>query len=87
MKMKKVLSMMCAAMLAVCLAMGCSSGGSGSDSSADSDSSEETKDESGEINVTFCISHMTNAWAIEASESMQAAAKENGVNLTVVEAE
>ena len=86
MKMKKVLSMMCAAMLAVCLAMGCSSGGSGSDSSADSsadsDSSEETKDESGEINVTFCISHMTNAWAIEASESMQAAAKENGVNLT-----
>lgn len=91
MKMKKVLSMMCAAMLVACMAMGCSSGGSGSDSgsdsSSDSGSSEEAKDEGGEINVTFCISHMTNAWAIEASESMQAAAKENGVNLTVVEAE
>lgn len=93
MKMKKVLSVVCAAMLVACLAMGCG-GGNSSDSSSES---EETTDEGsegaesegagGEINVTFCISHMTNAWAIEASESMEAAAKENGVNLTVVEAE
>ena len=38
------------------------------------------------INVTFCISHMSNEWAITASDSMEEAAKEQGVNLTVVEA-
>jgi ribose transport system substrate-binding protein/inositol transport system substrate-binding protein len=34
----------------------------------------------------FCISHMTNAWAKEASESMQAAAKAAEVDLIVNEA-
>lgn len=34
----------------------------------------------------FCISHMTNAWAKEASESMQAAAKAAGAELIVNEA-
>lgn len=92
MKMKKMISVLCAAMLVVCMAMGCGSttdSDSGSEDSTDAgtESSEEDKGAGGEINVTFCISHMTNAWAIEASESMEAAAKENGVNLTVVEAE
>ena len=36
--------------------------------------------------VYFCISHMTNAWAITASESMEAEAKKQGANLTVLEA-
>ena len=36
--------------------------------------------------VYFCISHMTNAWAVTASDSMKAAAEEQGVDLTVLEA-
>lgn len=36
--------------------------------------------------VYFCISHMTNAWAATASESMKAEAAAQGVDLTVYEA-
>lgn len=36
--------------------------------------------------VYFCISHMTNAWAIGASDSMKAEAEAQGAELTVLEA-
>lgn len=36
--------------------------------------------------VYFCISHMTNAWAATASESMKAEAEAQGADLTVYEA-
>lgn len=49
-----------------------------------SESEDETK--SDEPVVYFCISHMTNAWAIGASDSMKAEATAQGAKLTVLEA-
>lgn len=46
----------------------------------------EKAPESGKPVVYFCISHMTNAWAATASESMKDEAEAQGVDLTVYEA-
>ena len=69
--MKKLFAILLALVMVLAMFAGCSS-------------EEET---SGKPTAYFCISHMSNAWAVHASETMEAAAKEAGVELTVVSAD
>lgn len=69
--MKKTLAIVLALTMILSLLAGC-----GKEPAADS----------GKPVVYFCISHMTNAWAATASESMKAEAEAQGVDLTVYEA-
>ncbi|MGM9554093.1 MAG: sugar ABC transporter substrate-binding protein [Faecousia sp.] len=71
--MKKVLAILLALVMVLAI-VGCSS------------EKEDTTEEARPV-AYFCISHMSNAWAVTASETMEAAAKEAGVDLTVVSAD
>ena len=70
--MKKILSIVLALSLLLSFALftGCAEKDTGSDKPV----------------VYFCISHMSNAWAVTASDSMKAEAEAQGVALTVLEA-
>ena len=72
--MKKVFAILLALVMVLAI-VGCSS------------DKEETPDNGAQPTAYFCISHMSNAWAVNASETMEAAAKEAGVALTVVSAD
>ena len=72
--MKKVLAILLALVMVLAI-VGCSS------------EKEETPDAGTQPTAYFCISHMSNAWAVNAAETMEAAAKEAGVALTVVSAD
>lgn len=71
--MKKIIAFLLAATMLFALAA-CSDGG------AEEPGTEKPV-------VYFCISHMTNAWAVNASETMQAAADAANVDLTVLSAD
>ena len=69
--MKKLFAILLALVMVLAMFAGCSS----------------EEEASGKPTAYFCISHMSNAWAVNASETMEAAAKEAGVELTVVSAD
>ena len=72
--MKKVFAILLALVMILAI-VGCSS------------EKEETPDTGSQPTAYFCISHMSNACAVTAAETMEAAAKEAGVALTVVSAD
>lgn len=72
--MKKVFAILLALVMILAI-VGCSS------------EKEEAPDTGSQPTAYFCISHMSNAWAVNAAETMEAAAKEAGVALTVVSAD
>lgn len=84
--MKKVLAMLLTAAMTAAMLTGCGSSATKGDSSAENGAQADDGTSAEAINVTFCISHMSNEWAVTASNSMEEAAKAQGVNLTVVEA-
>lgn len=87
-KLKKILALSLALALTFALAAcGKTATTSPSASAAASAAASGTASEDGGgASVYFCISHMSNAWAVTASDSMKAAAKDSNVNLTVLEA-
>lgn len=56
------------------------------DAAEDTTDAADTADSGEKPVVYFCISHMTNAWAVTASDSMKAEAEAQGAELTVLEA-
>jgi len=76
--MKKTLTIILALVLVFALAA------CGQTKPAESPAATETAGET--PNFVFCISHMSNDWAITASDSMEAAAEAAGAKLTVNEA-
>lgn len=74
--MKKILALVLA--LSLVLVLAACSGKDSTDSKGDSTGDKPV--------VYFCISHMDNAWAVTASDSMKAEAESQGADLTVLEA-
>lgn len=89
-KLKKVLALSLALALTFALAACGKTATTSPSASASADASASASgsatEDGGGASVYFCISHMSNAWAVTASDSMKAAAKESNVNLTVLEA-
>lgn len=78
---KKILALVLASLMVLALFAGCNNTKAPAGDDVDAPTGGDAKP-----TVMFCISHMTNAWAKEAAESMQAAADAAGVDLIVNEA-